>query len=93
MAGKPQQWDMKGQTVLVTGGTGGTGYQTARALASSGAQVIITGRDATRGQDAAAIRRENGADSATFLQPATPPSAGTGTWPARSARRTPAWTS
>jgi NAD(P)-dependent dehydrogenase (short-subunit alcohol dehydrogenase family) len=31
--------------------------------------VIITGRDATRGQDAAtAIRRESGADSASFLQ-------------------------
>jgi NAD(P)-dependent dehydrogenase (short-subunit alcohol dehydrogenase family) len=36
MAAKPQQWDMNGQTVLVTGGTGGIGYQTARALASAG---------------------------------------------------------
>jgi NAD(P)-dependent dehydrogenase (short-subunit alcohol dehydrogenase family) len=69
MAAKPQQRDMKGQTVLVTGGTSGIGYQTARALASSGAQVIITGRDATRGEDAAAaIRRESGADLATLLQ-------------------------
>jgi NAD(P)-dependent dehydrogenase (short-subunit alcohol dehydrogenase family) len=69
MAAKPAQQDMKGQTVLITGGTGGIGYQTARALASSGARVVITGRDTARGQDAAAaIRRDSGGDSATFIQ-------------------------
>lgn len=69
MAAKPERWDMKGQTVLITGGTGGIGYQTARALASGGAQVVITGRDAARGEDAAAaIRHESGDDSATFIQ-------------------------
>jgi NAD(P)-dependent dehydrogenase (short-subunit alcohol dehydrogenase family) len=32
MAAKPEQWDLKGQVALVTGRTGGIGYQTARAL-------------------------------------------------------------
>jgi retinol dehydrogenase-14 len=68
MAAKPGQWDMTGQTVLITGGTGGIGFQTARTLAAAGAHVVITGRDPTRGEDgAAAIRRESGADSATFV--------------------------
>jgi len=39
MAGKPEQWDMKGRTVLVTGGTSGIGYQTAWELAATGAQA------------------------------------------------------
>jgi NAD(P)-dependent dehydrogenase (short-subunit alcohol dehydrogenase family) len=69
MVAKPEQWDMKGRTVLVTGGTGGIGYATARALARSGAHVIITGRDAGRGENAAAaIRRESSGESVTFIQ-------------------------
>jgi NAD(P)-dependent dehydrogenase (short-subunit alcohol dehydrogenase family) len=40
------QWDMRGRTVLVSGGTGGIGFETARALARHGARVIITGRNA-----------------------------------------------
>jgi NAD(P)-dependent dehydrogenase (short-subunit alcohol dehydrogenase family) len=58
-----------GQTAVVTGATSGIGYQTARVLARSGAHVIITGRNKTTGeQAAAAITAECGADSATFLQ-------------------------
>jgi NAD(P)-dependent dehydrogenase (short-subunit alcohol dehydrogenase family) len=68
MAARPQQWDITGQTVLVTGGTGGTGYQTARALAATGAQVVIAGRDPARGEDAdAAIRRDSAGNRATFI--------------------------
>jgi NAD(P)-dependent dehydrogenase (short-subunit alcohol dehydrogenase family) len=56
MATKPEQWHVKAQTVLITGGTGGIGYQTARALASCGTQLVITGGPA-QGEDAATIRR------------------------------------
>ncbi len=45
---------MRDKLVLVTGGTGGIGQQTALGLARLGAHVIITGRDAGRG--AAAVR-------------------------------------
>jgi retinol dehydrogenase-14 len=59
-----------GQTVLITGGTGGIGYQTARALVRRGANVIITGRAAEAGERAAAtIQRElGGRQAVTFLQ-------------------------
>jgi NAD(P)-dependent dehydrogenase (short-subunit alcohol dehydrogenase family) len=69
MAAEHQLWDMRGGTVLVTGGTGGIGLATARALVRYGANVIITGRDAERGNDVtAALRHESGAGSVTFLQ-------------------------
>jgi NAD(P)-dependent dehydrogenase (short-subunit alcohol dehydrogenase family) len=42
---------MSGKTCLVTGGTSGIGSETALALATLGAAVIIVGRDAARGAD------------------------------------------
>ena len=63
------QWPRWRRTVLVTGGTGGIGYQTARALARRGARVLITGREPGPGEEAAAaIRRESGHDQVRFLQ-------------------------
>lgn len=41
---------MRDQIVLITGGTGGIGKQTAIALARMGAQVVVTGRDSARGE-------------------------------------------
>ena len=50
---------MQGKTVLVTGGTAGIGFVTARALAEKGAAVTIVGRNPQRGEQAArAIRAE-----------------------------------
>ena len=45
---------MAGKTVLITGGTGGIGKATAIGLARLGARVGIVGRDAARGEAAAA---------------------------------------
>jgi NAD(P)-dependent dehydrogenase (short-subunit alcohol dehydrogenase family) len=41
-----------GRTVVVTGATGGLGYETALALAKAGSEVILTGRDDRKGQRA-----------------------------------------
>ena len=41
-----------GRSVVVTGATGGLGYETALGLAKAGAEVILTGRDDRKGQSA-----------------------------------------
>ena len=41
-----------GKMAVVTGATGGLGYETALALAKAGAEVILTGRDDRKGQSA-----------------------------------------
>ena len=48
---------MQGKTALVTGGTAGIGFVTARALAEKGAAVTIVGRNPQRGEQAARIIR------------------------------------
>lgn len=52
---------MKGKAVLVTGGTSGIGEAIARAYASAGADVVITGRDEQRGNAIVASLQQGGA--------------------------------
>ena len=44
------EWNMNGQTALVTGSTDGIGVAIARTLAAGGAKVIVSGRNAERGE-------------------------------------------
>ncbi|MDG4859938.1 SDR family NAD(P)-dependent oxidoreductase [Streptomyces sp. T-3] len=59
---------MSGRTeVVVTGGAGGLGTETARALASGGARVVLAGRDPGSGEEAAAqLRAATGNPSVDF---------------------------
>jgi NAD(P)-dependent dehydrogenase (short-subunit alcohol dehydrogenase family) len=45
--------DLDGKLALVTGGSGGLGAETARALASKGARVVIAARDVAKGDEVA----------------------------------------
>ncbi len=58
---------MKDKICLVTGGNSGIGLEAAKVLARQGATVLITGRDAARGEAASRELREAGAASAEFL--------------------------
>ena len=60
---------LDGKTALVTGGTSGIGFYTARALAQIGAVVYVTGRDVGRGQEAERlIRAAAGHENVHFVQ-------------------------
>lgn len=50
--------DLSGATAVVTGATTGLGLETARALASAGARVIVTARSAEKGEAAVATLTE-----------------------------------
>lgn len=55
--------DMSGKVVVVTGATAGIGFEAARAMAARGARVIITARDAAKGEKSVAeLRRLCGND-------------------------------
>ena len=47
----------RGRLAIVTGATGGLGYETALALAGAGAEVVLAGRNEARGVDALARLR------------------------------------
>jgi NAD(P)-dependent dehydrogenase (short-subunit alcohol dehydrogenase family) len=53
--------DLAGKLAVVTGGSGGLGAETARALASKGAAVVLTARDLAKGERVAEdIRKSTG---------------------------------
>jgi NAD(P)-dependent dehydrogenase (short-subunit alcohol dehydrogenase family) len=54
---------LHGKTALVTGGTSGIGRAAAEALARDGAKVIITGRDAARGEQVVGAIAADGGDA------------------------------
>jgi NAD(P)-dependent dehydrogenase (short-subunit alcohol dehydrogenase family) len=59
---------LDGRVVLITGGNAGIGKETAVALASMGAQVVFTARDAARGTEALAeIRTRSGNDAVDVM--------------------------
>jgi NAD(P)-dependent dehydrogenase (short-subunit alcohol dehydrogenase family) len=56
------------KTMVVTGGTGGIGLNTAIGLAKTQARVVVTGRDAERGEHAVArIRAESGNEAVSLV--------------------------
>jgi NAD(P)-dependent dehydrogenase (short-subunit alcohol dehydrogenase family) len=59
--------NLAGSIALVTGATSGIGKATALALAGRGARVLVSGRDAERGQAVVAAIRANGGE-ADFLE-------------------------
>ena len=59
---------MQGKVCLVTGGTAGIGFVTARELARKGATVVICGRDAPRGEQAARELRRLARNEEVYYQ-------------------------
>ena len=57
---------MVGQTVLITGGTTGLGFESAKRLAKAGASVIITARSEEKGQAAVKAIQKFGPGDASF---------------------------
>lgn len=53
--------DLNGKIAVVTGATGGLGYETARMLAAHGARVILAGRNAEKGRKAVSDIRTDAA--------------------------------
>ena len=61
--------NMQEKMVVVTGGTHGIGYETARGLALLGASVLLVGRNAPRGVAAvASLQQQTGNTNISFLQ-------------------------
>lgn len=53
--------DLSGRTVVLTGGSGGLGFETARSLGTAGAVVVLLDKDAARGARSVRRLREVGA--------------------------------
>src|ERR1700760_3938959 len=55
--------DQSGKLAVITGATGGLGLETALGLAKAGAEVILSGRNQAKGQDALALIRRQVANA------------------------------
>jgi len=61
--------DLSGKLALVTGGSSGIGAETARALASKGARVVITARNVAKGEEVAqSIRETTGNEAVEVME-------------------------
>lgn len=52
-----EAWNLRGKTVLITGATSGIGFATAEALVALGAELVLLGRDRSRGSAAIGLLR------------------------------------
>ena len=64
-------FDLTGKVALVTGGNGGIGLGMAQGMASCGASIMITGRNAAKAEPALASLRALGV-TAAFCPPTSP---------------------
>lgn len=60
LASLPRDTRLAGRTAVVTGSSSGIGEAIARVLAASGAEVVVTARDAPRAETVAAAIRDDG---------------------------------
>ncbi|CAF1093922.1 unnamed protein product [Adineta ricciae] len=61
--------NLEGKLVVITGGTSGIGVETARALATANAHVIITARDMTKGAEVVAdLKKSTGNDKTEVME-------------------------
>jgi NAD(P)-dependent dehydrogenase (short-subunit alcohol dehydrogenase family) len=59
---------ISGKTVLITGATSGIGLEASAKLAGMGAELVLVGRDRTRGEAAvAAVKRRSGSSAVTLI--------------------------
>jgi NAD(P)-dependent dehydrogenase (short-subunit alcohol dehydrogenase family) len=59
---------MEGKVALITGGTSGIGKAAAKALAAMGAEIVVTGRNKERGEEAVAeIRRASDSEKVSLM--------------------------
>ena len=73
---KESQFDLAGQTALVTGGGQGLGFEIAAALAEAGARVILNGRDPVRLESAAGRIKQSGGKASILSFDIADPAAG-----------------
>jgi NAD(P)-dependent dehydrogenase (short-subunit alcohol dehydrogenase family) len=60
--------DLKGKTVVISGGSSGIGRATALMLAERGAEVIVIGRDPTKGAEIEAALKQSSGGVGSFLR-------------------------